>query len=131
MLNGGVEFDAVFVQFYNNYCGLQSFTPGDTVQNNFNFNTWDEWAKNGSANPNVKIFLGVPAGPTAAGSGYMPVSGLTPIIDYVRGFSSFGGIMMWDASQAYANSGFLPGVKGALQAPLGAVRRTVPRKFFA
>lgn len=22
LLNGGVRFDAIFVQFYNNYCGL-------------------------------------------------------------------------------------------------------------
>ncbi|SMQ54989.1 unnamed protein product [Zymoseptoria tritici ST99CH_3D7] len=100
MLNGGVEFDAVFVQFYNNYCGIQSFIPGAATQWNYNFDTWNKWAVNGSANPNVKVFIGVPAGPTAAGSGYLSVANLKPVIEYSKKFSSFGGIMAWDASQA-------------------------------
>ncbi|EGP83715.1 chitinase glycoside hydrolase family 18, partial [Zymoseptoria tritici IPO323] len=114
MLNGGVEFDAVFVQFYNNYCGIQSFIPGAATQWNYNFDTWNKWAVNGSANPNVKVFIGVPAGPTAAGSGYLSVANLKPVIEYSKKFSSFGGIMAWDASQAYVNTGFLSGIKAAL-----------------
>jgi hypothetical protein len=50
------------------------------------------------SNKNVKILPGVPAGPTAAGSGYAPVEPLTKIVEYCKGFDSFGGIMMWDAS---------------------------------
>ena len=111
MLNGTVGMDAVFVQFYNNYCGLQSYDAGASTQNNFNFATWDNWAKTVSLNPAVKVFLGIPAGSTAAGSGYEPPSTLGPIIDYCKQFSSFGGVMMWDASQANANSGFLSAVK--------------------
>lgn len=114
MLNGTVAMDAVFVQFYNNYCGLQSYTPGTAAQNNFNFATWDNWATTVSADRNVKVFLGVPAGPTAAGSGYEAPGTLDPIIEYCKQFGSFGGVMMWDASQAVANSGFLPAVKSAL-----------------
>lgn len=108
----------VFVQFYNNYCGIQSFTPNTTTQTNFNFETWHDWAVNGSANPDVKIYLGVPAGQTAAGSGYTPTKNLEPIIAYSKTFSSFGGVMAWDASQAYANGGFLKGVKSALKMPV-------------
>ena len=67
-----------------------------------------------SLNPAVKVFLGIPAGQTAAGSGYEPPSTLGPIIDYCKQFSSFGGVMMWDASQAEANTGFLDAVKGDL-----------------
>ena len=114
MLNGTVAMDAVFVQFYNNYCGVQSYVPGSSTQNNFNFDTWDNWAKTVSLNPAVKVFLGIPAGQTAAGSGYEPPATLAPIIDYCKQFSSFGGVMMWDASQAEANNGFLPAVKGDL-----------------
>ncbi|KAF2225408.1 glycoside hydrolase superfamily [Elsinoe ampelina] len=111
-----VGFDAIFVQFYNNYCGLQSFTSGTSTQNNFNYETWDAYAKTVSKKKVVKIFLGVPAGPTAAGSGYKSVADLRPIINYCKQFSSFGGVMSWDLSQAMANSGFLGGVKKALKA---------------
>lgn len=114
MLDGSVYFDAIWVQFYNNYCGLQSYVVGSSTQNNFDFSTWDTWARTTSLNPNVKVFLGVPGGTTAAGSGYEPVSALTPIINYVQGFRSFGGVMIWDASQAYANSGFISGLASAL-----------------
>ncbi|OZJ02284.1 hypothetical protein BZG36_04819 [Bifiguratus adelaidae] len=92
-----VSFDFVFVQFYNNYCGATT--------SSFNFNTWDNWAKTLSPNPNVKIFLGLPGSTTAAGSGYVPYSQLTGIITSTRNaYSSFGGVMFWDASQTWANT---------------------------
>ncbi|RMY01777.1 hypothetical protein D0868_08313 [Hortaea werneckii] len=114
MLNGSTYFDAIFIQFYNNYCGVNSFVPGSTEQANFNFETWNNWARTVSANPDVKILLGVPANTGAAGTGYLPVSSLGPIIAYCKRFPSFAGVMMWDASQAYANIGFVTGVKEAL-----------------
>lgn len=114
MLNGSVSFDAVFVQYYNNYCGLPSYVAGAAEQTNFNFDIWDVWAKTVSLNPDVKVFLGVPGGITAAGSGYTAAAGLQSIIEYCKAFSSFGGVMVWDASQAYGNVGFLEGVKAAL-----------------
>lgn len=123
MFDGKVAFDALFVQFYNNYCGVQSFQQNATSQTNFNFDTWDDWAKTKSLNKGVKVFLGVPAGPTAAGSGYVPVDSLAKIVEYCKGFDSFGGVMMWDASQAYANQGFLPGVKKAV----GVMKRRMVR----
>ncbi|KAJ1647397.1 Chitinase 2 [Coemansia asiatica] len=45
-------FDMVFVQFYNNYCGVNTY-PGW-----FNFKDWDNWAKNESKNKDVKVFIG-------------------------------------------------------------------------
>lgn len=114
MLDGAVSFDAIFVQFYNNFCGVQSFQAGAANQSSFNYNTWDDWAKNKSKNKGVRLFVGVPAGPTAASIGYTPVDGLAKVIEYCKGFDTFGGVMMWDAAQAYANQGFLPGVKNAL-----------------
>jgi len=122
MLAGEVYFDAIFVQFYNNYCGVQSYVAGTTTQNNFNFDTWDTWASSSSLNPNVKVFLGVPADTTAAGSGYEPLTTLEPVIEYCQTFASFGGVMMWDASQAYANTGFLDGVKSTLTSASKKIR---------
>ena len=117
MLSGAVSFDFIWVQFYNNYCGLNSFTVGSSTQNNFNFATWDNWAKTTSLNKNVKVFLGIPANTGAAGSGYESGSTLASIIAYSKSFSSFGGVMMWDMSQLWANSGFLSAVASDLGAP--------------
>ncbi|KFZ10554.1 hypothetical protein V502_08063 [Pseudogymnoascus sp. VKM F-4520 (FW-2644)] len=114
MLNGTVFFDAIWIQFYNNYCGLQSFVVGSGTQNNFNFNTWNNWAKTVSKNPNVKVLVGVPGSPTAAGGGYESGDTLKAIISYCKTFSSFGGVMIWDMSQIYANDGFLATVRSSL-----------------
>lgn len=107
MLDGAVYFDWIQVQFYNNYCGVNSFVPGTTTQNNYNFDTWDTWAKTVSANPDVKVLLGIPANTGAAGSGYTTGSTLAAAIQYSETFSSFGGVMMWDMSQLYENTGYL------------------------
>ncbi|KAL2688241.1 glycoside hydrolase superfamily [Phyllosticta citricarpa] len=109
-----VGMDAIFVQFYNNYCGVQSYNLGASQQNNFNFDTWDKWATQTSPNKNVKVLLGIPASSTAAGSGYLEPTALAPVISYVKNFSSMGGVMMWDASQALANGDFLAQVAGQL-----------------
>ncbi|SPQ20314.1 b76e6f3b-b6a5-4e39-b50b-6219e976e43b [Thermothielavioides terrestris] len=90
-----VAFDFVSVQFYNNYCGATSYVSGAGGPGNFNFETWDNWAKTVSPNPNVKVLLGLPGSATAAGSGYVSGQQLTNVIDYSRGFSSFGGVMLW------------------------------------
>ena len=144
MLDGAVAFDVIWVQFYNNFCGLQNFhvshlasttsfscltsavKPGQDPQSAFNFDVWDTWAKNTSKNKDVKVMLGVPAGQTAAGSGYLPPDSLKPVIDYCKKFASFGGVMMWDASQAVANSGFLEGIKGALDVAAAVRTAQVP-----
>lgn len=62
----------------------------------------DNWAKTTSPNKNVKIYIGAPASSTAAGSGYVAISSLAGIIQQTKAqYSSFGGVMFWDASQAY------------------------------
>lgn len=116
MLAGAVYFDAIFVQFYNNYCGVSSYVPGASSQFNFNFNTWDNWAKTVSLNKNVKVFLGIP-GAVGGGAGYITGSALASVIAYSKTFSSFGGVMIWDASQAWSNAGFLDGVSSDLGLP--------------
>ena len=113
ILNGPVDIDAVWVQFYNNFCGINNF---DTNEKNskFNFEEWDNWAKTVSKNKDVKVLVGVPADTTAASTGYVPVDKVAQAVEYSKKFSSFGGVMMWDASQAYANEGFIDGVRKAL-----------------
>ncbi|KAI0976903.1 glycoside hydrolase superfamily [Xylaria arbuscula] len=110
LLDGAVSFDWINVQFYNNFCGVINFSN----PNAWNFAQWDDWAKNTSKNPNVKVLIGVPAN-TGAGAGYVDATTLGTIIDDTKSqYSSFGGIMMWDMSQLYENSGFLSSVVSEL-----------------
>ncbi|KAJ2730355.1 Chitinase 2 [Coemansia sp. BCRC 34962] len=89
--------DMVFVQFYNNFCGVDK-------ANWFNFEQWHEWATTISANKDVRVYLGVPGSPSAASTGYMPIEKLEELVNATRSrFSSFGGMMVWDASQADSN----------------------------
>ncbi|KIJ37504.1 carbohydrate-binding module family 5 protein [Sphaerobolus stellatus SS14] len=106
-----VAFDMVYVQFYNNYCGLNNYN----LSQDWDFSVWDNWAKNTAVNKNVKIFIGAPASSTAAGSGYVAASTLGSIIAQTKAtYSSFGGVMMWDASQAYANNRYDAAIKSYL-----------------
>ncbi|KAG0237591.1 glycoside hydrolase superfamily [Mortierella sp. GBAus27b] len=88
-------FDLVWVQFYNNHCGVQNYGT-----EHFNFDKWNNWATTVSANKNVRILLGVPGGPGAAGTGVIDKNQLTTILKGVQSYSNFGGVMMWDAGIA-------------------------------
>ncbi|KAK3899041.1 endochitinase 33 [Staphylotrichum tortipilum] len=112
---GAVGFDFVSVQFYNNYCGATSYVAGSGGPGNFNFQRWDQWARGGeSVNKGVKVLLGIPGSAGAAGSGYVSGQQLKAVVEYSRGFASFGGVMVWDMSQVYANTGFLDSIVSAL-----------------
>ncbi|KAF8492550.1 glycoside hydrolase superfamily [Russula emetica] len=92
-------FDAVYVQFYNNYCGLAD--PKGPM------------GKNGSANPDIKVYIGALAG--QEGSGYVDSNTLAGYITYAqRTWSSFGGVMLWEASLAVANNNYHKAVKNSL-----------------
>ncbi|RKP26301.1 glycoside hydrolase superfamily, partial [Syncephalis pseudoplumigaleata] len=91
--------DAVYVQFYNNYCGAQAFGT-----QNFNFDVWDEWSRKVAKVSGAKVFLGVPASPSAANIGYVSPARLEEMVASIQAkYASFGGVMMWDTSQAFAN----------------------------
>ncbi|KAJ7275384.1 class III chitinase [Mycena haematopus] len=118
-----VGFDAIYVQFYNNPCSL----PNYPTVSAWNFGIWDQWARTVSPNPNVKVYIGAPASSSAAGSGYVPIATLSNIALQMRKrrprnkwfSSSSGGVMLWDASQAYANNRFDLAIKNALVAAGG------------
>ncbi|KAF9270513.1 glycoside hydrolase family 18 protein [Marasmius fiardii PR-910] len=117
---GGVlnsaNFDAVYAQFYNNPCGLTHFNE----PNGWNFGIWDQWARTVSPNSNVKVYIGAPASSTAAGSGYVDPTTLKNIAVQMRNsFPSFGGVMLWDASQAVHNGNYHTAIKNALVAAGG------------
>ncbi|KAI0243692.1 Chitinase 2, partial [Massospora cicadina] len=93
------HFDALFIQFYNDYCGVQNYVNPQAL----NWPTWADWATNKSYNPNVKLFLGVPASRIATYSGYVGLGYLNIIVSTLRSYPMFGGVMLWDASQSDNN----------------------------
>ncbi|ETW78118.1 glycoside hydrolase family 18 protein [Heterobasidion irregulare TC 32-1] len=110
------SFDAVYVQFYIP-CGLQNF---DTTSD-WDFGLWDYWARNVSPNPDVKIYIGAPASSTAVGGGgYQNLNTLSNYSTQMRkAFPSFGGVALWDASQAYVNDRYDLAIKNSLTAAGG------------
>ncbi|XP_038708232.1 hevamine-A-like [Tripterygium wilfordii] len=99
-LNTGL-FDYVWVQFYNNPpC---QYRAGNT--NNL-INSWKQWTTSIRAG---SIFLGLPAAPAAAGSGYIPANVLTSqVLPAIKGSAKYGGIMLWskyyDDKNGYSDS---------------------------
>ncbi|CAB4301966.1 unnamed protein product [Prunus armeniaca] len=81
-------FDNVWVQFYNNPpC---QYTSGDVA------NLEDSWKQWTSAIPAHKIFLGLPAAPQAAGSGFIPATDLnSQILPAIKSSAKYGGVMLW------------------------------------
>ncbi|QID86848.1 Endochitinase 1 [Saccharomyces pastorianus] len=89
------DIDFAFIQFYNNYCN---------VNGQFNWDTWLTYAQTVSPNKNIKLFLSLPGSSSAAGSGYISdTSLLESTIAEISSSSAFGGIALWDASQAFTN----------------------------
>ncbi|CAA2991763.1 hevamine-A [Olea europaea subsp. europaea] len=86
-LNTGL-FDYVWVQFYNNPpC---QYTSGNT--DNLK-NSWTRWTTSINAG---KIFLGLPAAPQAAGSGFIPPKVLTAeVLPVIKKSRNYGGVMLW------------------------------------
>ena len=74
--------------------GINHYTAGQTTA--FNFADWDNFAKVSSYNKNAKVYLGVPAAQSAAGTGYVDIATLGSAAQFLqKTYSSFGGIMMW------------------------------------
>lgn len=80
-------FDYVWVQFYNNPpC---QYSPGSITDLE---DAWKQWTSIKAG----KIFLGLPAAPDAAGSGFVPVSDLTSkVLPVIKGSDMYGGVMLW------------------------------------
>jgi chitinase len=83
-------FDYLFVQFYNNKgCG-----GGSVAAVEGNFTRWAELVKEGGP----RIFVGLPAAPRAAMSGYLQRVDLADLVSGLRNDAAFAGVMLWEAS---------------------------------
>jgi chitinase len=65
----------------------------------------DNWAKTVSPNKDIKLYIGASPSSLATSSGYVDVDKLASCALNMRDqFSSFGGIILWDASWAHGMS---------------------------
>lgn len=87
-----VPLDFAFIQFYNNPC---------SVDGAFNYPTWSEFASS-SPNPDLKLYVGVPA--TGNVAGYVDAATLAKTIDQIKCDKHFAGVSLWDASGAWLNT---------------------------
>lgn len=82
-------FDYVWVQFYNNGpCQFDSTNPSRFQE------SWNQWIRSIRVS---KIYVGLPASPSAAGSGYVQKSVfVNKVLPFVKRSSKYGGVMLWD-----------------------------------
>ncbi|CCK70971.1 chitinase KNAG_0F03090 [Huiozyma naganishii CBS 8797] len=118
LANANVDF--AFIQFYNNYCN---------VEKQFNWDTWLNFASTVSPNADIKLYLGLPGSPTAAGSGYISdMAALAKAIENTAQSKNFGGVSLWDASQAFSNeidgTSYVHVIKSLLEKTMGSTATT-------
>ncbi|KAA8912303.1 chitinase 4 [Sphaerosporella brunnea] len=121
------NFDAVFVQFYNNpNCAATAWTGkgGDQSSNSvFNFGMWDSWVSSSAFNKNMKVLMALPASNKIVISGYVSKAKASDIVADLARFKSFAGVAIWDASEVWVNTGYITQVKSALNAVTALGRR--------
>lgn len=99
-------FDYVWIQFYNNpQC---QYSPGNVDSL---ISSWKQWVSSVKAG---LLFLGLPAAPGAAGSGFIESQVLvSQVLPAVKGSPKYGGVMLW--SKYYDDqTGFSSDIKNAI-----------------
>jgi len=121
-----VKFDALFVQFYNNpKCETTSWKSGKSqlTDESFNYQKWHNWATTKSANKNIKLFLGAVLSGGVTHTGYVSRTVVTNVVKDIKKYSSFAGVMFWDASESSANIGFVAEIRKQLNNIQAALRK--------
>ncbi|KPM34471.1 hypothetical protein AK830_g12098 [Neonectria ditissima] len=96
------DLDALFVQFYNNgECDL--IGNSDSPFENSNYEDWEQILANSDLNQNAKLYVGLPAATSSAGSGYVSADTIAKFVSEAKDRSSFGGISLWDLTRGASN----------------------------
>ncbi|CRK43154.1 hypothetical protein BN1723_019119, partial [Verticillium longisporum] len=89
------QFDALFIQFYNN--------PGCQASDDINFDDWLRVLSETDQSKDADIFIGLLASPAAGGSGYVDSEQVKEIVCALKDKSQFGGLSFWDATRGAQN----------------------------
>jgi len=99
------QFDALFIQFYNN--PVCDYLPGNGgIGEKFNLDDWVNLMASSKYSKNAKLFVGLPAGPNtdSAGSGYITPDKVKELVcKYSTKTKNWGGISLWDLDTGAAN----------------------------
>ncbi|TAQ91045.1 hypothetical protein B7494_g667 [Chlorociboria aeruginascens] len=88
-------YDYLFIQFYDNPSCEAFPTDGS-----FNYDKWATYIQ-GTDSKTAKLLIGLPASPVAADSaGYVPPEKLPTLLNKYKTHASFGGVMLWEASES-------------------------------
>ncbi len=95
-------FDFFWIQFYNSpqcsaRAGIQSLAGKGT-----NDISYTKWTQQKSKNPNVKMYIGLPASKTAAidATYFLTPAEVQQLVNEFYSNTKFGGIMLWEATAA-------------------------------
>lgn len=97
-----VQFDRLWIQFYNNP-GCALLNADGTPNPGFNYAEWEEYLADTPSN-NAKLYIGLPGSPSAAKSGYVDASVASTYLCKYSDYSMFGGVMVWDQWFASQNT---------------------------
>ncbi|PHH85563.1 hypothetical protein CDD83_241 [Cordyceps sp. RAO-2017] len=110
-------FDALFIQFYNNpSCDA---IPDNDVGDRFNLDEWVDVVAASDKSKDAKLFVGLPASPDAAGSGYISPREVKDLVCKHKDTKNFGGVSLWDLKNGADN---VSGGKTFYQHVLDALR---------
>lgn len=97
-----VQFDRLWIQFYNNP-GCSLLNADGTPNPGFNYAEWEQYLAN-TPSSNAKLYIGLPGSAAAAGSGYVDASVASSYLCKYSDHSMFGGVMVWDQWFAAQNT---------------------------
>jgi len=107
------------VQFYNSPpCSARAYV-NNPDQNDFSFDDWVTWTLANSQNPDVQIYIGLPASPAGSPSyedHYLSASEVKTVVDHFgcKYPTKFGGIMLWQTTLADLNNNYAQQMKDVL-----------------
>lgn len=118
-LAGMQSMDFVFVQFCNNAAAKCDIGQEDFIKS---LKAWSDDLSGNSTVPGKgpKLFVGAPASAKSAGKGYLEPADMGKVIKsaMAANISNFGGVMLWDGTEAKLNTGdggdYLKVIKSAL-----------------
>ncbi|OTA35562.1 hypothetical protein BTJ68_04855 [Hortaea werneckii EXF-2000] len=100
------SFDFLWIQFYNTpQCSARAGVNNLNGQGS-NDITFSGWENSPSKNPNIKLYLGLPAGEAAANddSYYLSLSEAQQLLAEFATDAKFGGVMLWEATYDMNNT---------------------------
>ena len=110
------QFDIIWVQYYNTpQCSARNWAnanpnyllTGIEAASSFSYDTWADFIS-GTASANAKLYIGLPGAPATADPSsnfYLNTTEMSSLVKAYHCKENFGGIMIWEATEAENNVG--------------------------